>query len=103
MDVYRLAEERLLIGEVKKVRYRESARMQLAFYLKGAGVHGGSRRGVAFPGRENTEKVALDKETVTELARAEKEILLLIELEKPPPPEKNRFCRRCAYTEFCWS
>ncbi len=105
VDVYRLAGERLLIGEVKKSsRYRESARMQLAFYLKELAVHGVEAEGeLRFPAEKTREKVALDKETLAKLARAEEEIIHLLELEKPPPPEKNRFCRRCAYTEFCWS
>lgn len=105
IDVYRFSDEHLLIGEVKKSsRYRESARMQLAFYLKELAAYGVEAEGeLRFPTEKTKEKVTLDKDTIAAVARAEREILQIIELEKPPPPEKNRFCRKCAYAEFCWS
>ena len=105
VDVYRFAGERLLVGEVKKSsRYRNSARMQLAFYLKELAEHGVEAEGeLRFPVEKTRETVVLDPPTVAELEKAEEEILSLIEQEKPPPPEKNRFCRPCAYAEFCWS
>lgn len=105
IDVYRLADEKLLVGEVKKSsRYRKSAQMQLAFYLKELAVHGVDAVGeLRFPTEKTREKVTLDEQTIAELAKAEEKILHLVHLEKPPPPEKNRFCRRCAYAEFCWS
>ncbi len=105
IDVYRFTEGQLLIGEVKKSsRYRESARMQLAFYLKELAARGVQAEGeLRFPTEKTKEKVILNEKTIAALARAEEEILQLIELEKPPPPAKTRFCRPCAYAEFCWS
>lgn len=105
VDVYQFTDERLLVGEVKKSsRYRESARMQLAFYLKELAARGVDAEGeLRFPTEKTREKVVLDEKTIVALAKAEENILQLIDLEKPPPPVKNRFCRRCAYAEFCWS
>lgn len=105
IDVYRFTDEQLLIGEVKKSsRYRISARMQLAFYLKELSAHGVKAEGeLRFPTEKTKEKVTLDENTIFKLAHAEKEILKIVEFEKPPPPQKNRFCKRCAYAEFCWS
>lgn len=35
MDIFRIVDGKLVVGEVKKsFHYRDSARMQLAFYLK---------------------------------------------------------------------
>ncbi|MGE5557833.1 MAG: Dna2/Cas4 domain-containing protein [Bacillota bacterium] len=37
------------------------------------------------------------------MERTEREILLLIYLDAPPPAEKIHWCCRCAYAEFCWA
>lgn len=105
MDVYRLDEEGLLVGEVKKSsRYRHSARMQLAFYLKELAARGIKARGeLRFPAERAREPVTLNAETLMELERAERAIRGLAYQEKPPPARKRRFCRRCAYGEFCWA
>lgn len=104
IDVYRFAEGELVVGEVKKSsRYRKSARMQLAFYLKELAARGIDARGeLRFPKERIREEVVLDSAIMAELEKAEQEILKLVDMEKPPPPSKNRFCKRCAYAEFCW-
>ncbi|MEW6574141.1 MAG: CRISPR-associated protein Cas4 [Bacillota bacterium] len=104
IDVYRFAEGELVVGEVKKSsRYRKSARMQLAFYLKELAAHGIDARGeLRFPKEKIREEVVLDSNVMAELEKAEHEILKLVDMEKPPPPTKNRFCKKCAYAEFCW-
>jgi CRISPR-associated exonuclease Cas4 len=105
MDVYRFADGHLLVGEVKKSsRSRKSARMQLAFYLKELAAHGVQAQGeLRFPAERARETVVLDAPTVAEVEETEREILRIIYQEKPPPPEKCRYCRRCAYAEFCWA
>ena len=105
MDVYHFANGEFVVGEVKKSsRYRHSARMQLAFYLKELHNRGILARGeLRFPKEKKREDVVLDEATVKELERVEREILRIVYLPQPPPPAKNRFCRKCAYAEFCWS
>ncbi|MEW6172346.1 MAG: CRISPR-associated protein Cas4 [Bacillota bacterium] len=104
IDVYRFADGKLVVGEVKKSsRYRKSARMQLAFYLKELAAHGIEARGeLRFPKEKIREEVVLDSTVMAELEKAEQEILKLVDMEKPPAPAKNRFCKKCAYAEFCW-
>lgn len=105
MDIFRVGEEELVIGEVKKSsKYRESARMQLAFYLDELNQHGIKAVGeLRFPQEKIRENVVLDEETKNELDKVRREILRILYLPQPPPPVKIKFCRRCAYAEFCWS
>ncbi|RKO66714.1 MULTISPECIES: CRISPR-associated protein Cas4 [Desulfofundulus] len=105
MDVYHIANGELVVGEVKKSsKYRHSARMQLAFYLKELHSRGIPARGeLRFPKEKKREDVVLDEETLEELERVEREILRIVYLPQPPPPSKNRYCKKCAYAEFCWS
>jgi len=37
------------------------------------------------------------------LKKATTEIENIISYETPPEPEKNKFCKNCAYHEFCWA
>lgn len=105
IDIYRFGNGEFVVGEVKKSsRYRKSARMQLAFYLKELTAHGIEARGeLRFPAEKIREPVVLDAATVEELEKVEREILRILYLEQPPTPTKNRFCKKCAYAEFCWA
>ncbi|OPX90217.1 MAG: hypothetical protein A4E53_01103 [Pelotomaculum sp. PtaB.Bin104] len=105
MDVFKLENGELLIGEVKKTsKYRQSARMQLAFYLDELKQRGVSARGeLRFPKEKQREEVILDQETERQLDLAKREILRMLYLPQPPPPAKIKFCKNCAYAEFCWS
>ncbi|MDR9785935.1 MAG: Dna2/Cas4 domain-containing protein [Peptococcaceae bacterium MAG4] len=57
MDVFRVSKEGFVVGEVKKSsRYRNSARMQLAFYLSELKQRGIAAKGeLRFP-RESVKK-----------------------------------------------
>lgn len=105
MDVFRVSEDGLIIGEVKKSsKYRASARMQLAFYLSELKQRGIAARGeLRFPREKRREEVVLDEKTEQELARVSREILRILYLSKPPEPVRIGFCKKCAYAEFCWS
>lgn len=105
MDVFRLSEEGLVIGEVKKSsRYRHSARMQLAFYLSELKQRGINAQGeLRFPREKKKEDVVLDEALERELEKTKRDILRILYLPQPPAPKKVPFCRRCAYAEFCWS
>lgn len=105
MDVFRVSEEGLVVGEVKKSsKYRNSARMQLAFYLSELKQRGIKAMGeLRFPREKRKEEVVLDEQTERELDSVCREILRILYLPRPPEPKKISFCRKCAYAEFCWS
>jgi CRISPR-associated exonuclease Cas4 len=104
MDIYRLADGKLIIGEVKKSsKYRGSARMQLGFYLKELAARGIEATGeLRFPEEKTRELVELDEELKSELEFVERDILRIVYQVQPPTPVKNKYCRNCAYAEFCW-
>lgn len=105
MDIYQITDEGLVIGEVKKSsRYARSARMQLLFYLRTLASVGIQARGeLRFPTEKLRQPVALDEAAVQELDEVEREILRVARQDKPPPATKSRYCKGCAYVEFCWS
>jgi len=78
--------------------------MQLAFYLRELKKQGIFAKGeLLIPKEKKRFKVELTDEIEKELEKAISEIKKIISIEKPPHPEKNQFCRNCAYYEFCWS
>lgn len=105
IDVFHMENGQMVIGEVKKSsKYKESARMQLAFYLSELKERGIEARGeLRFPKEKVREEVLLDEQTEQELDRVRREILRIVYLDKPPQPQKIKFCKNCAYAEFCWS
>jgi len=105
IDVFHTEDGKMVIGEVKKSsKYKESARMQLAFYLSELKERGIMARGeLRFPKEKIREEVVLDQRTEQELDKVRRDILRIIYMEKPPQPQKIHFCKKCAYTEFCWS
>ena len=94
-----------VVGEIKKSsKFVKSARMQVAFYLyylkqKGINLEGE----LLFPEERKREKVVLTKEIEAELQKAIQDIHKIINLDKPPKPEKIQYCKTCAYKEMCWS
>lgn len=104
-DLFRKEGNKLVIGEVKKSsRYLESARMQLLFYLRELKRMGVEAYGeIRIPEEKRIVRVELDSESEKELDRAEREILRIIYLEKPPEAKKTHWCRSCAYRQFCWA
>lgn len=105
VDIIKNNKGNVLVGEMKKSsRFKESARMQLAYYLyklKGYGIDG---EGVLmFPREKKRIEVILNDELIEEIKIMEKEILKIIHSEYPLKPEKIKYCKNCAYSEFCWS
>jgi len=78
--------------------------MQLAFYLSELQQRGIKARGeLRFPKEKKREEVVLDEQTERELDQTRREILRILYLSQPPLPAKNRYCKKCAYAEFCWA
>ncbi len=105
IDLIKKGKEGLIVGEIKKSsRFLQSAKMQLAFYLfkmKEAGIKASGE--LLIPKEKKRIKVELNEEVEKELQRSINNILNIITLNKPPPPQKINYCRNCAYREFCWS
>lgn len=105
VDVLRKDKGKLVVGEVKKTsKYEKSAMMQLGLYLlemKEKGVEASGE--LLFPKEKKKVKIELTEEMIAEIDKARRDILRIIYKGMPPPPEKIKFCRNCAYSEFCWS
>ncbi|HEX3036514.1 MAG TPA: CRISPR-associated protein Cas4 [Thermodesulfobacteriota bacterium] len=105
IDLARLDDEKLVIGEVKKSsKFRESVRMQLCYYLYVLRDYGIEAEGeLLFPKEKKKERVVLTDETVKELEDAIEEIKKIATQELPPKAVKIPYCTNCGYREFCWS
>ncbi|OQY08081.1 MAG: CRISPR-associated protein Cas4 [Fusobacteriia bacterium 4572_132] len=95
----------LAIVEIKKSsKMIEYAIWQLKYYLyllnkKGISVDGQ----LAIPKEKKKVKVKLENDDIEKIEKDLKEIEKVLLSEKPPIIEKNGFCNKCAYFEFCWS
>lgn len=105
VDMLGKSNGKIIIGEVKKSsRYKQSAKMQLAFYLLELEKRGIKAEGyLRFPKEKNKIKIELDEKTRNDLKEAVFDIRRIIVTEKPPVVKKNKYCRKCAYQEFCWA
>lgn len=95
-----------LVAEVKKSsRHIEAARLQLLYYLfylkreKGLLMKGV----LLFPKEKRAEKIILTLDKEQKIEKLLREIQVVINADNPPPVQKNRFCRTCAFREFCWA
>jgi len=105
IDLIKIKEESLLVGEVKKSsNAEESARLQLAFYLYRLKEVGIVAKGVLlFPKERRRIPMELDAELEEKLKEMFSEIEAIIQNPLPPPPKRIKYCTHCAYREFCWS
>lgn len=105
IDIIKKENGQLVVGEVKKTsKFKESARMQLLYYLKQLKDRGIQATGsLAFPKEKKKEEVILTEEDEKRLEAVVNDILRIIYLEKPPKVEKIPFCKNCAYNELCYA
>lgn len=105
IDLTRLDDEKIVIGEIKKSsRAKEAAKMQLCYYLyvlRGYGIEAEGE--LLFPKEKKREKVTLTDETVKEIDGVIEEIKKIALQELPPKAVKIGYCTNCGYREFCWS
>jgi CRISPR-associated exonuclease Cas4 len=105
IDLIKKGEKRTIVGEIKKSsRSLKSATMQLAYYLfrlKEMGIKASGE--ILFPKEKKRIKVELDEAIERELKKAFSRIEKIFLSNKPPEPKKIRYCRNCAYREFCWA
>ena len=104
-DLIRKKDGQIVVGEVKKSStYEKSATMQLALYLYELKELGIKAQGeLLFPEEKKRIKVVLTSDLEKKIEKAKKEILRIAYLESPPQPEKGKYCRNCAYGDFCWA
>lgn len=105
IDLMKKGKERTIIGEVKKSsRFMKSSTMQLAYYLfrlKEMGLEASGE--LLFPKEKKRIKVELNDSIEQKLKQAFRGIENIFLSDKPPEPKKIRYCRNCAYREFCWA
>ncbi|MFZ5989082.1 MAG: CRISPR-associated protein Cas4 [Bacillota bacterium] len=105
IDVADSKDDGIIIQEIKKSsRYNKSARMQLLYYIYELRKSGVEAQGVLlFPEERKREQVELDDVSKNELDKAMEDIFKIIRCEKPPRPDKCKYCSKCAYAELCWA
>ncbi len=105
IDILQRREGRLIIGEVKKSsKTTKSAKMQLAYYLWRLEKMGLQTKGELLIPRERKRiSIELTESLRIELEKTIEHIKKIVASKNPPPPVRSRFCRKCAYQEFCWS
>jgi len=105
IDIVRKSKDSLVIAEVKRSsKASESALMQLAFYLYKLKQQGIKAKGeLLFPQERKKQAVELTEELEEKLLQALEEIKKIIALPKAPKSEKQKYCSKCGYREFCWA
>lgn len=105
VDLFREQNGKLLISEVKKSsRFEKSARMQLLYYLYKLREIGVEAVGeLRIPKEKKVFHIELNSDSEKEVINICQKIETIVSRQQPPPPKKGRFCRGCAYLEFCWS
>ncbi len=104
VDQIRHEKGKLILCEVKKTsKFLAAARLQLAYYLWVLEQESVSASGeLLVPDERLREVVELD-DLRDELIGTIKQIEILIEEPSPPSPKWIRYCKTCAYAEFCWA
>jgi CRISPR-associated exonuclease Cas4 len=105
IDLIEESEKGPVICEVKKSSAgKKAAIMQIVYYLyrlKEMGIEAKGR--LLLPKERKRETVELNAELEEEIKKLIKETEELISLDKPPELKKTKFCRKCAYFEFCFT
>lgn len=105
IDIVRREHEELVIGEVKKSSAaKESARLQLLFYMYTLNKLGLGCRGLLmFPKEKRKEWVILDDDAIHRVELLISDLEELAKSRNPPELEKKAICKNCAYLEWCFS
>ncbi len=94
-----------ILHEVKKEKtIEEAGRWQLKYYIyflrkRGIDIEKGI---LDYPKIKKREEIFLSEEDEKEVEKILSEIKNIIELEKTPPLEKLKICKKCAYYEYCY-
>lgn len=104
-DILSTTGDTLVLGEVKKSSGSlEAAQMQLLLYLKILSDAGFDAKGeLRIPEERKRIKVELDDGAIRKLEESEKRIIEIVQLNMPPPVINNKWCKKCAYNDFCFA
>lgn len=94
-------------GQVHEIklsdRMHQATLMQLAYYLYYLKQFGINKRGtINYPLQKKVIDIELTPQLEKQVKDSLEEIKNIINLQKPPPPEKKDYCKSCAYFEFCF-
>ncbi|MCD6219819.1 CRISPR-associated protein Cas4 [Candidatus Calescamantes bacterium] len=105
VDLLRKEGECFVVGEIKKSsRFLLPSKMQLIFYLYRLKKQGVKMKGeLLIPKERKRIPVELTEELEKVLLEDMKHIREIISQDVPPEAKKIRFCRNCAYNDFCWA
>ncbi len=104
-DLIDIGKEKTIIGEIKKSsKAMQSSILQLKFYLyilnkKGIKVTGEIR----VPTEKNRISIVLNDEDISNIEKLIDEMNENLNKDKIPQVTKNKYCKNCAYKDFCWS
>lgn len=95
----------VIVQEIKKTsKFKESSYFQLLFYLDQLEKMGIQAKGeLLFSEEKKKESVVLTDENRKQLHEAISEIQKIAKYPVAPPPKKIKYCRSCAYREYCWA
>lgn len=100
------SKEYLILHDVKKSsKFKIAHFYQLLYYLWYLKIIKGLEKvkGVIdYPKERKKIEVILTPEKENEIRNILEQIHYVISLSQPPKPEKKKYCRKCAYFEFCW-
>lgn len=104
LDIISSGDKGLVISEVKKSsRNMKGSKMQLIYYLKMLKDNGVNTVGeLRIPKEKKVIRVELTEEDEISISKATGEIIKLISGKIPDAVSIN-FCKKCSYSEFCWT
>lgn len=93
-----------LIETKKSSKMIKAARAQLLNYLYSFTKKGFKVKGeIRVPKEKKVIEILFGEKEQNEIEKIRNEIRILIEQEKPQEAVRISACRRCSYSEFCWS
>jgi len=98
--------EKIIIQDIKKSSKFEKAHyyqvLYYMWYLKNVKGITNLEGIISYPNERKIIKVELTEEKEKEIEKILKEINEIISRPKPPLPVYKKYCRKCAYFEFCF-
>lgn len=104
-DVLLNTMDELVIGETKKSsKFQEASTLQLLYYLRVLKRAGINARGVLlYPEEKKRIEIELTDDELNMLDKIENEIKRIMNSDVSPPVTKNKYCKVCAYREYCYA
>jgi CRISPR-associated exonuclease Cas4 len=98
--------EKLIIQDIKKSSKFENAHyyqiLYYLWYLKNIKGIANLEGIISYPNERRTVKVELTEEKEKEIEEILRKINEIVSKPKPPLPVYKKYCRKCAYFEFCF-